>query len=393
MSAVDVGADPRGVPIEAPAEPEQRVGPLELFFDLVFVFAITQVTTLMSEHPTWTGLGHGMLVLAALWWAWAAYAWLTNEVDTEAGEARLVIFVAMGAALVASLAVPHAFGGEAFTFACAYLVVRVMHILLYAHATDDVGVRHSALLLGPTSGAACALLFAASGADGALQSALWALALVIDYGGPYLWGVDGWRVSPGHFAERHGLIVIIALGESIVAVGAGASGTALDTDVIAATVLGLLLVAALWWAYFDVVALVAERRLRDAPPGRVRNRQARDAYSYLHLPMVAGIILLALGVKKTLAHVDEPLHTVPAAALCGGVALYLLAHVAFRARNVHSFNPHRTLAAAVCLALIPAATRIDALGALALVCGVCGALIAYEVVRFGEARARVRATL
>jgi low temperature requirement protein LtrA len=385
-------AEPRPVSPdgEAPIESEERVTPLELFFDLVFVFAITQVTTLMSNDPTWGGIGRGMLVLAALWWAWAAYAWLTNEVDAESGAARLVIFVAMAAMLVVSLATPGAFGADALLFACAYLVVRAMHILLFASATDDVNVRQSAMMLTPTSGSAVALLFAASAFDGPVQSLLWLAALAIDYGGPALFGVAGWRVSPGHFAERHGLIIIIALGESIVSIGVGAGGHELGTGEVTAAVLGTALVGALWWAYFDVVAIVAERTLHRVT-GSARNRQARDSYSYLHLPMVAGIVLMALGVKKTLAHVGEPLDGPVAAALFGGVALYLLAHVLFRLRNVHSFNPHRTAAAVACLALIPVATQVDALAALALVTAVSCALIAYEAIRFSEARARVRA--
>jgi low temperature requirement protein LtrA len=207
--------------------------------------------------------------------------------------------------------------------------------------------------------------------------------------GPMLFGVEGWMLVPGHFAERHGLIVLIAIGESIVAIGAGANAH-LDAGLITAAVLGVVVAAVLWWLYFDVVAIVAARRLAQAPPGRVRNSMARDSYSFLHLPMVAGIVLLALGMKKTLAHVDHHLDIVPAAAMFGGMALYLLAHVAFRWRNVHTLNRQRVLTAALLVALLPVAVSIDALAALALMAAILVTLITYEAVRFADARDRIR---
>ena len=196
-------------------------------------------------------------------------------------------------------------------------------------------------------------------------------------------------MSPAHFAERFGLIIIIALGESIVAVGAGVAGDTLDAAVVIAALAGIAISCALWWAYFDVVAVVAERNFMRAEPEE-RNKIARDSYSYLHMPMILGIVLLALGVKKTLAHVDAPLETVPAFALCAGVAFYLLGHVAFRWRNVHTWNYQRALAAVLCLALIPFATSADALASVIAVALVCIGLIVYEAVRFREARDKVR---
>ena len=375
----------------APAvERRDSVSPLELFFDLVFVFAITQVTAFMADDPTWGGLLRGLLVLAVVWWAWAAYAWLTNQVDVDDGVVRLAMFAAMGAMLVTALAVPGAFGDNAMLFALAYLLVRVLHILLFAQRSEELAVRDAARALAPTAILAPALLIGAAFFDGPAQGAIWAVALLVDYGSAGLRGIAGWQLSPGHFAERHGLVMIIALGESIVAIGVGAAGLELGPGEILAAALGVAIAAALWWAYFDVVAIVAERKLREAARGRAQNTMARDSYSYLHLPMIAGIVLLALGTKKTLGHVDEPLKLVPAVALCGGVALYLLAHVAFRLRNVHTFNRHRLVAAIVCLAFIPLATLIPALAALATIAAVCSALIAYELIRFREARARVR---
>jgi low temperature requirement protein LtrA len=374
-----------------PDASEKRVAPLELFFDLVFVFALTQITYLMSVNPTWEGLGQGMLVLVALWWAWGAYAWLTNYIDTEQDTERLLMLGAMAAMLVAALATPHAFGDDAIIFVLAYAGVRWLHIFIWAEANDQVDTAQAIRTLARTALPAPLLLIGAAFFDGAAQAAVWIIALGIDYAGPFLFGVRGFRVSAGHFAERFGLIVIIALGESIVAIGAGIAGVDLDAGLIVAAVFGVTLSAALWWAYFDVVAIAAERRFREMR-GHERARMARDAYSYIHLPMIAGILLVALGVKKTLGHVDEPLKTVPAVALFGGMALYYAAHLAFRWRNLHSLNRERLATALICLALIPLATELDSLVALGLAAAVAALLIAYEATRHAEARRRLRAS-
>ena len=365
--------------------------PLELFFDLVFVLALTQCTALMADEPTWTGVGKGMLILGVLWWAWVGYAWLTSVVEPEETLVRFAIFGAMAAMLVVSLSIPQAFGDWGLLFAVAYAIVRLGQIAHFALAShDDPRLRRS-LITGLTwsTVVGSGLLVAAAFADGALQGALWTLALAIDLAGPLLFGVEGWRLEPGHFAERHGLIIIIALGESIVAIGVGAE-FGLDAGVVTAAVLGVAIAAALWWLYFDIVALVAERRLVNAAPGRERNAIARDSFSYLHLPMVAGIVLLALGLKTALAHVGDALHAVPAFALLGGTALYLLAHVAFRWRNVHRFSVQRLVCAIVLVALVPLAMEIPALASLAILAVLLAALIAYENVRFAELRERLR---
>jgi low temperature requirement protein LtrA len=373
------------VPEEHLVEREQRVTPLELFFDLVFVFAFTQVTGLMSANPTWQGL----LVLALVWWAWGAYAWLTNEVDPDEELARIVVFISMAAMLIAALAIPNAFGDEGVVFGVAYFLVRFLHIFFWAYASDDVTVVQAVRSLAWTALPAPALIILAGALDGGAQTSLWIIALIIDFSGPFIFGVDDYKVSPSHFAERFGLIVIIALGESIVAIGVGAAGIPLDPDVIVAAVAGVATAGALWWAYFDVAAIAAERRFH-AAEGAERNRIARDAYAYIHLLLIAGIVLLALGIKKTLAHVDAPLDTVPAVALCGGAALYLVGHVLFRWRNMHSINVQRLLAAVICVALIPLATSADAVWALVAIALALIGLIAYEALRFREARSRIR---
>jgi low temperature requirement protein LtrA len=370
---------------------ESRVTPLELFFDLVFVLALTQCTALMAAEPTWTGLAKGLLVLGVLWWAWVGYAWLTSVVDPEEGFVRIAMFAAMAGLLVVALCVPEAFDRTALLFAVAYGVVRYAQVALLAIAgRDDPALRRSVLtgLAGSTT-LGIGLLVVAAFTDGALQGALWAAALALDMAGPLLFGSEGWRLMPSHFAERHGLVLIIALGESIVAIGAG-SQVGVDAGVVAAAVLGIAVAAAQWWLYFDVVALVAERRLSRAAPGREQNEMARDSYSFLHLPMIAGIVLVALGLKKTLGDVDAPLKLVPAAAACGGSALYLLAHVAFRWRNVHSLNSARLSVAVLLVALIPLALALPALAAIAVLAAVHVALIAYEALRFADARDRIR---
>jgi low temperature requirement protein LtrA len=369
---------------------EKRVGPLELFFDLVFVFALTQVTQLMSDKPTWAGLGEGMLVLAMLWWAWAAYAWLTNYINAEEGVERLLMFGVMAAFLVAALAAPQAFGAESLTFALAYAAARWLHIFIFAEANDDVDAAMAIRRLARTAIPGPALLIAAAFLDPPFQAAVWVLALAIDFSGPYVFGVRGFRVSAGHFAERFSLIVIIALGESIVAIGAGLAGE-LDTGVLIAALLAIVIACSQWWGYFDVVAVVSERSFRQSR-GHELLRRARDSYSYLHLPMIAGIILIALGIKKTVADVDEPLKVVPAVALFGGIALYYAGHIAFRLRNLGSVNRQRLVAGLVSLALIPLAVEVDALVALGMAAALTATVVAYEALHFAEARRRVRST-
>lgn len=383
-------ADPPRRRLSAVLRNGGTVTPLELFFDLVFVLAITQCTALMAADPTWQQFARALLLLAVLWWSWVGYAWLTSLVDPEEGWVRLAIFAAMAGLLVAALCIPEAFGDLGLLFAGAYAVVRLAHIGLFMVASrGDRDLRRSVVGLFVSTVIGVGLLAIAAFLDGLPQGAVWALAVFIDMAGPYVWGADGWRIEPEHFAERHGLILLIALGESIVAIGLGAE-TGVDAGVVVAAVVAVALAAALWWLYFDVVALVAARRLENAAPGRERNEIARDSFSYLHFPMVAGIVLVALGVKKTLGHVGDPLHAEPAAALLGGIALYLLAHVAFRWRNVHRFSTQRLAVAVLLVALVPAGAVMPALATLAMVTGILVAMIVYEAVRFAELRTRLR---
>jgi low temperature requirement protein LtrA len=376
--------------ITVEARDRETVKPLELFFDLVIVLGFTQCTALMTADPTAAGIGRGLLVLAVLWWAWTGYAWLTSVIDPEEGVVRLLMFVATAGMLVVALCLPDAFTDRALIFAVAYGIVRGMQLALFTVASrDDDALRHSVLTLAASTSVAIGLLVGAAFLDGAAQSALWAVAIVFDFGGPAVFGIDGWRLVPGHFAERHGSIIILALGESIVSLGVGAR-LDLTVGVVTAAVLGVALAAAFWWTYFDVVALVTARRLAEAPEGRERNRLARDSYSYLHFPMVAGIILAAFGLHGVLAHVAASLQGSYPYALLGGVSLYLLAHVALRLRNAHSLNRRRLVLAVLLLALVPAAMVVPGIAALAGLDVLVWAMIALEHVHYDDRRYRLR---
>jgi low temperature requirement protein LtrA len=371
-------------------ERQQRVTPLELFFDLVFVFAITQVTSFLSHDPTWGGLLRGLLLLSALWWVWSAYAWLTNTLDPEEGIVRLAVLAAVAAMLIVSLAAPGAFGSDGVIFGVAYSVVRALHLVLYVIAArGDRELLRAIVRIIPGAILGAALLVVAGFLDGRVQLALWGAAVAVNYLGALLGHMRGWRVSPEHFVERFGLIIIIALGESIVAIGVGAAGLPLEAGLIAAALLGITVAACLWWSYFDWVIYVAQARLAEATGAR-RAALARDLYSYLHLPMIVGIVLFAFGLKTTLTDVGSSLRSVPALGLVGGIALYLLAHVGARLRIGGGLGRGRPVAAVVLLGLLPVARQVPALTSLALVAALCVCLIAYEALRHRESRAWIR---
>jgi low temperature requirement protein LtrA len=386
-----------------------RVTTLELFFDLVFVYAITQVTALMSKNTGLEGLAQGLLLLGVLWWCWCCYAWLGTTVRADEGIARLTLLAAMAVMFLVALTIPEAFedaeGGlrAPLLFVGCYFTIRVLHLVAYAsvaRSASDADLLAVLRRVAPSMIAGTLLLTAAAFTSGWAQLALWALALLIDYGGVYLSGSSGWRVpSPGHFAERHGLIMIIAMGESIVAIGVGVADLPMSWLVAATAVLGLTIVASIWWMYFDVAAIVAERRLTQLD-GAERVAMARDSFTYLHLPMVGGVVLLALGLKKALLYVadtahhspTEALHGLPAWALTAGLASFLIAHSAFRRRNIGAWNRQRLAAAAVFLIATPGLERVPAAAAVGIVAASCVLLICYERLRFGAWRHEVRHT-
>jgi low temperature requirement protein LtrA len=334
-------------PIEEAPTSERRATPIELLWDLVFVFAVTQVSALLTHDLSWAEFGRAMLVLALVWWAWSAFAWATNAQDPDAAVFRGVLLLATVLIFIVGLAVPHAFGRDGTVFAVAYAAVRFLHLALYVDASRRGNASLRAIAgFATTVAIGMGLLIAGSFAHGTTRIVLWALAAAIDYAGPAwltrerLRGLQ--QVAVAHFAERYSLFIIICLGESIIAIGVGASGRRLDAELISAVTLSLLITIGLWWTYFDRFAATAEERLRGHHDPVLA---AADAYSYLHLVLVAGIIVLAVGDKAAVAHVNDPLSDATRLCLCGGVALYLLGHAAFRLRMVGALSLPKIVAA------------------------------------------------
>jgi low temperature requirement protein LtrA len=365
---------------------ERRTTPVELLWDLVFVFAITQVTTLLWRDQTWAGFGRAMLVLALVWWAWSAYVWAANAQTAASPTLRACLLVSAIAIFISGLSVPHAFGSEGTLFAVSYAVVRFLHLALYADASRQGNAAWSAIAgFALTVTIGMSLLVAGSFVSGTGRIVLWVLAAAIDYAGPAwltrerLRGLQ--RVAVAHFAERYSLFVIICLGESIVAIGVGALGPGaeareLSGELVVAVALGLMITVAMWWTYFEGFAEAAAERLR-------RHRDpvlaAADAYSYLHLVIVAGIITFAVGVKVlTHGSVAASLPGPARLALCGGVALYLVGTAAFSLRLLGSLPRGQLAVAAALLALYAVGGDIPAWLVAAGVAALLGVLCAAE---------------
>ncbi len=384
------------------------VTPLELFFDLVFVFALTQVTAFMAHELSWHGLVRGVLVIMLLWWAWTAYAWLANVASADERAIKLAILVAMSAMFVLALCIPEAFddapGGldGPVVLALCYLIFRLMQYAIFLIvAQDDAGLRAQLFRFAPSVVGSTIVLLIASQFHGWTQTALWVLALVVDYVGTALGGAGGWRLpAPGHFSERHGLIVIVALGESIVAIGVGVAELPISWPIVAASALGLILASAMWWAYFDVSALLGEHALAQEPP-ETRPRLGRNAFSYAHLPLVVGVVVVALGLKKVLEYVGDtekhtlldPLKGAGLVALVGGVAIYLLAHVVFKRLTVHTWSYLRLATAGLMLLAMPLMGKVPAIGQLGVVAALLVTCLVVESVVHAETRRQIRAEL
>jgi low temperature requirement protein LtrA len=342
--------------LRRPADTEQRATALELFYDLVFVFAVTQVSHHLLGDLTWRGAGESALLLLVVWWSWNYTTWVTNELDPESPVVRLLMIAIMLASLLMAAALPEAFGPEAGLFVGAYLALQVGRhaFLTWVAAAPRTLERTRAARILAWFLFAGVFWIAGAIADGPARTVLWLLALAIDYGAPLaLFRVpglapvteDAWRLSTAHFAERFSLFVIIALGESIVLTGAGISGAELDLATVSAFAIAFLITAAQWWLYFTYVVRIAERRLELAVN---RTRMARDAYTYLHVVFVAGIIVSAVGNELLIAHPSEPLEGPQVAAVVAGPAIYLLAHALFRLRLTGTVSWRRLAGAAAC---------------------------------------------
>ncbi|MFC9435959.1 low temperature requirement protein A [Nocardia sp. NPDC057030] len=378
---------------------------LELFFDLVLVFAFTMVTDLAAEQTSAKNMLRAFLVLALMWWLWVGYSWLGNVIRADEGFARLAVFVATGGVFITALTIPEAFhdlpGGwfGPLIFAFAYLAVRLVHVIVFWLASsDDAALRLQvqrwsvgSLTIGTT------LLLIASATTGRVQIALWIAAIAGDYLWTLLAGTD-WRInSARHFAERYGLIVIVALGESIVSIGIGVAGLPISWPIAVGALLGLAISGLLWWAYFDVAALSIEHQLKRAQGAR-QIRIALISYTFWHFPMIVGIIAISLGLKKVLHYVgdtsnhtlSEALYGIPLFALYGGTVLYLAALVGAKHYATQQISAHRIVAIAILLTLIPAATRLPALASLSLLCAALVSLIVWETTRLAQPRNQIR---
>jgi low temperature requirement protein LtrA len=350
----------------------ERVSTLELFFDLVFVFTITQLTAVLSADPTLRGLLRVVLMLGVIYWMYGGYAWLTNAVAPDRAARRLVLLGGMAGYLVLALTIPQAFAGGDLAFGLAYLVVVSIHAGLFSR-TSEAGTVRALVRLAPFNLASALLVLGAVVAGGTAGYLLWAAAFALEWVTPLVTGIGGFRVAPAHFVERHGLVVIVALGESVVAIGIGAAGLPVDLALVSVAVLGLVLAACLWWAYFGGDDSRAEEALAAVPEDR-RAAVAVRAFGYWHLPILLGIIALAAGLKDAIGHAFDPLDPAHALLLAGGVATFLAGDLGFR--HVLALGParHRAAAAVLALATIPvglATTAVLQLTALAVALCAC----------------------
>ncbi|UWX96945.1 low temperature requirement protein A [Arthrobacter zhaoxinii] len=377
-----------------------RVTTFELFFDLVFVFAFTQATGFMVHEYSFLGVLQGMVILTLLWWSWAPFSWLANQAHADEGLMRFGLSAVMVAIFIAALAIPEAFkdldGGldGPLVLALAYTAVRILHLGLYVYAAgNDHPLRRQVAKLTVTATLGAALVITGALLGGTAQTWFWLAGMALDTGITFLISWHGnWRVhSAAHWTERYGLVIILALGESIVSIGVGASEVPVSIPVLAGAAAGICLSIGLWWLYFDVTAVAAEHRFA-ALRGSVRSSAAVVAYTYLHLPLVAGIVLTALGVEDALAHVEEgkTMDRVGAFALFGGPALYLLASAGFWRRMGGGWKKWRLGTAVLMLVLIAAAPPLTSLAALLLVTALIAALVAVESLLYREVRNRVR---
>ncbi|MEU0542502.1 low temperature requirement protein A [Nocardia sp. NPDC005978] len=378
---------------------------LELFFDLVIVFAFTMVTDFAAHETTAVNMLRSLLILMLLWWMWIAYSWLGNVIKADEGIARVGIFVAMGGAFLIALTIPEAFhdlpGGwyAPLVFVIAYLLVRFVHLWMFWLASaEDAQLRRQVVrwAAGSLTIAGTLLTIGALTSETA-QLVLWLAALA----GDMLWtslAGNEWRLnSAKHFAERYGLIIIIALGESIVSIGVGVAGLPISWPIALGSMLGLAISGLLWWAYFDVAALTVEHELAHAT-GTRRVQIARGCYTYWHFPMIVGIIALSLGMKKVINYVgdaedhrlSDALYGIPLYCLYGGVVLYLLALIGFKYYATGALSTHRLIAVVLLLVLIPLAAALPALASLTLLFVVLGALILWETVSYREPREEIR---
>ena len=354
------------------------VSSVELFFDLVFVFAITQLTGLLAAEPNALGLARVVVILGNLWWMYGGYAWLTNVVPPRAPRLRAMLLLGMAGFFVVALAIPGAFGSTGVAFGIGYLAVVTVHTAMFMLSTQQ-GVLRVMLRLGPSNLLTAGVLLAAGFTHGALQWALWTGAFAWHWSSPFVSGVSRVHIRARHFVERHGLIVLIALGESVVAVGIGVRATDLDVRLAVTALLGLVLAAELWWLYFDGDDERAEATLGAADPQRAP-WLALYGFGHGFLPILAGILVFAAGVKRATGHFSAPATTATAWFIAGGVATYLLGMAWFRVLFRAGTARVRVVVAVLALPAAVLGVHTSTAAELALLVAVVGAGIAVETV-------------
>jgi low temperature requirement protein LtrA len=375
--------------------PAQRVSTLELFFDLVFVFTVTQLTAVLTHDDlSLESLGQVVVMLALIWWMYGGYAWLTNSISTRELRQRAVLLGGMAGYLVLALAVPGAFHGSGLAFGVGYFIVVSVHASLFIWTASAQSSR-AFLGIAPYNLFNATLVVVGGALGGTAQAVLWTVAALLEWATPWIANRESqssFEIAPAHFVERHGLVVIVAIGESVVAAGIGAADLAVDAELIVVVVLSLLLSAALWWAYFGADDdEQAERALAGAPPRR-QPWIALEGFGVAHYFLLLGVVLTAAGIKKAIGHAYDPLTTAQALALGGGVALFLAADVGFRAILRLGRSVHRAVAAVLALATVPLATEIAAAAQLAVLVAILAAALAGEGSLRAGPSAQARAT-
>jgi low temperature requirement protein LtrA len=360
----------------AEVEDVRRVSTLELFFDLVFVFTITQLTTVMADAPTWRGLLQAVLMLGLIWWMYGGYAWLTNSVAPDRTGRRVVLLGGMAGYLVLALTIPDAFDDGGAAFGIAYVAIVSIHAGLFIRETP-VAVSQAILRIAPYNLFTATFVLVGGIAGGTAQYVLWGVAFATEWMTRWLVDNSGIAIAPAHFVERHGLVVIVALGESIVVVGIGAAGLPIDLELAGVAVLSLLLSACLWWAYFGGDETAAERALAAATPER-RPRMALDAFGYAFLPLLFGIIASAAALKKATGHPFDELEFARTLQLAGGVALFMAGDALFRAALGLGAAPWRLTAAVAAFATIPLGTEVSATAQIAALVAILAGTLSLE---------------
>jgi low temperature requirement protein LtrA len=337
--------------VSSPTSPRSvRVSTLELFFDLVFVFAITQLTEVLAEGHDFQALSRVVVMLLLIWWMYDGYAWLTNAIPTDSGRFRLLLLGGMAGFLIVSLSAPHAYEHDGLTFGIGYLIVTALHAGMFVRGVSADELR-AILRIAPFNLLGAVLVLVGGALGGDAQTAIWAVVAVLLWLTPRFTTVEGLVIGVAHFVERHGLVVIIALGESIVVLGVGTEGLELDAGIIVFAVMALGLIAALWWVYFSDERAV-EDAFADAPAER-RPQLALAAFGYWHYGLLLAVIAIAAGLKKAIGHPYDPLDAWVAIALGAGTALYVVCDAGFRRTFGLPRNALRLAAALLALVTIP----------------------------------------